>query len=361
MTDGRGKLLLHVYPTFAVGGAQARFAAIANRFGARWRHAIVAMDGNLGCRERLDPSLDITYPAVGIVKGDVIGNIRRFRHALVTLDPATLVTSNWGSIEWALANRLPITRHIHTEDGFGPEERTRQIPRRVWTRRIALRGRDVIVPSQTLRAMATGVWRLDASRVHYVPNGVALHRFDEAVPAVLPGEGPVIGAIAALRAEKNLARLLRAFALVRAEMPARLVLVGDGGERASLQALAQELGIAGSVIFTGYILEPASLYRALDVFALSSDTEQMPLTVLEAMAARLPVVATDVGDIRNMVADENAPFITPLDAQALAGSILTLLRDDARRTSIGMANRARAEHTFDQETMFQAWARFFDG
>jgi hypothetical protein len=92
-------LLLHVYATFAVGGPQVRFAALANRFGREFRHAIVAMDGNTACRERLDPGLDVTFPPVEIRKGDTLGNRRRFRAVLAGLRPDALVTSNWGSIE----------------------------------------------------------------------------------------------------------------------------------------------------------------------------------------------------------------------------------------------------------------------
>ena len=128
MTDA--PLLLHVFSTFAPGGPQVRFAAIANHFGRRWRHAVVAMDGNTACRERLDPGLDVSFLESGAVKGDTLGNIRRFRAALRAMRPAALVTSNWGSIEWAMANALPLVRHVHLEDGFGPEERDRQLPRR---------------------------------------------------------------------------------------------------------------------------------------------------------------------------------------------------------------------------------------
>lgn len=92
-------LVLHVFPTFAVGGPQVRFAAVANRFGRDWRHRVVAMDGDLACRERLDPSLDVAFPEVAVRKGDTLGNVRRIRRVLRALRPHVLVTCNWGSIE----------------------------------------------------------------------------------------------------------------------------------------------------------------------------------------------------------------------------------------------------------------------
>lgn len=116
------RTLLHVFPSFATGGVQVRFAAIANRFGRRWRHAIIAMDGDLACAERLDPSLDVIFPSVELPRNNTLGNIRRCRKAIRSIAPSTLVTSNWGTVEWALANLLPLVRHVHVEDGLGPDE-----------------------------------------------------------------------------------------------------------------------------------------------------------------------------------------------------------------------------------------------
>src|SRR5580693_1583300 len=174
----RPPLLLHAFSSFAVGGAQVRFAAIANRYPDAWRHAIVAMDGNLECRERFDSNVELSFPAIEIRKGDTLGNVRRFRGLLRALRPHALVSGNWGAIEWARANVWPLARHIHTEDGFGPDEGgRRQIPRRVLTRRLVLRRSTVVLPSRTLLRLATEVWRLDPARLLYIPNGIDLARF----------------------------------------------------------------------------------------------------------------------------------------------------------------------------------------
>jgi len=359
---GPPPLILHVFSSFAVGGVQARFAAIVNRFGHRWRHAIVAMDGDLSCRERLSPELELEFPMVDVRKGDTIGNVWRFRRALHGLRPNLLVTSNWGTIEWSMANLIPIVRQVHIEDGFGPDDCGGRLPRRVRMRRMLLRNRIVVLPSRTLWTIATRIWRLDPKRLRYVANGIDLARFAVPLrPAAHAGEVPVIGTVAALRPEKNIGRLLRAFALATAVLPARLVVAGDGPERASLEILARKLRIADRVRFAGHVAEPAALYKELDLFAMSSDTEQMPLSLLEAMAAGLPVASTDVGDIRSMLAADNGRYVTACDDAALAGSLRMLLDQGALRQALGTANRAKAENDFGQARMFEAWAAVFDG
>jgi len=162
--------------------------------------------------------------------------------------------------------------------------------------------------------------------------------------------------------EKNLQTLIEAFRFVRTSTPnVDLVIVGDGPERPALGALAVELGIAGDVRFAGHMPHPEREYADFDIFALSSDTEQMPLSVLEGMAARLPVVATDVGDVRQMLAATNERFVVARDAGALATALLALIDAPDLRSDIGRANRDKAVREYDQERMFNAWAAVFDG
>ncbi len=356
-------LLLHVFPSFAVGGAQVRFAALANRYGARWRHAIVALDGQTDCAARLAPDVPFEVLPSPYARGDAAPlRLRRIAALLRRVDPALLVTSNWGSMDWVIANRL-FRRgpHLHTEDGFGPEESRAQFPRRILARRLLLRGSTVVLPSATLLRAARGTWHLPEARLHQIPNGLDLTRFHPGAGAP-GGDPPLIGTVAALRAEKNLARLLHAAAILLADgTPLRLLVVGDGPERGRLGALADSLGLAASVQFAGAIPDPAAAYRSMDLFCLSSDTEQMPFSLLEAMATGLPVAATDVGDIAAMVAAENAPYLAACDPAALAAALRPLLRDAALRAAVGAANRRRSERVFDQEAMFAAYAGLIDG
>ena len=110
----------------------------------------------------------------------------------------------------------------------------------------------------------------------------------------------------------------------------------------------------------GYLTNPARYIGLFDVYAISSDTEQFPISLVEATAARLPAVCTDVGDISQIIANENAPFVVPAaDEAAFASALSTLLNDAALRTRIGTANRARVEAEFTHEVMVDTYTRLY--
>jgi glycosyltransferase involved in cell wall biosynthesis len=286
--------------------------------------------------------------------------------ALKRLQPDLLITYNWGAIEWAIANRLlAVASHVHLEDGFGKEEADTQIRRRVYCRRWALaRCTKVVVPSRRLEDLARRVWKLPPEIITYLPNGVDVARFAAPVRDTIPGftrlPGElVVGTVAPLRPEKNVGRLLRVFAMVGGHVPARLIIAGDGVERGALERLAGELGIADRVVFTGRVM-PEAVLGTFDVFTMSSDTEQMPIALIEAMAANRAVASVDVGDVKTMVCEENKNFIVPRDDhQAFATAIEHLLQDDARRDMLGRKNRDRVLAEFSQERMFAAYSEIF--
>lgn len=360
------RTLLHVFPSFAIGGAQMRFIQLANHFGRRYRHLIVTMNGEHEALARLSADVDARLLTVPVKKASPWSNLAGFRQILRQECPDLLVTSNWGSIEWALANLSGLCPHVHMEDGFGPDEVSRQLPRRVWTRRLALRRATIMLPSQTLYRLAHDVWRLPQQRLRHIPNGVDCRRFAAPADAELvarlglDGPEPIIGTVAALRAEKNPGRLLDAFAQVSRDRPARLVIIGDGPEMPKLQAMAGTLGLSRRVVFTGAMTQPERLLPAFTIFALSSNTEQMPLSVLEAMAAGKPVASTRVGDVGAMLCGENAPFVVEPRAEELAQAMGALLDAPDRAKRIGAANARRAQACFDQSLMFSAYGDLFD-
>lgn len=353
--------LLHVFPTFAVGGQQTRLATIANRLGSAASHRLISLDGRDQAVALLNPDLDFALLSAPSPSSNLLERMRRIAALCRATRYDILVTYNWGAIEFALANRLFLRRpNIHFEDGFGPEEAHHQKMRRVLIRRLVLQHALLIVPSRKLEEIAHRAWRLAPHRVTYIPNGIDPRRFDSfrsnGTPFFVQQEGEcIIGSFSPLRREKNIGRLLTAFAQL-SPLPARLVVCGDGPERAALMQLAEGLGILNRVSFTGHVPRPELIMGAFDLFAITSDTEQMPYAVLEAMAARLPVVATDVGDISLMVADKNRPFvIAPADTRGLAEALTQLCTDAPLRRQIGHSNRAKVQEQFGIEPMVEAF------
>jgi glycosyltransferase involved in cell wall biosynthesis len=350
--------LLHVFPSFAVGGSQIRFAKLVKLHGSRYQHSVISLDGNLEMAPRIADA-NVACEILDRFKGGFVANTLSYRKVLARKRPDILVTYNWGAIEWALANRLlPLARHIHIEDGFGREEVKTQITRRIWMRRLALSGRSstIVVPSKRLEDIALGAWKLNRKQLVYVPNGVDCVRFTPADRA--PGDDIQIGTVAGLRPEKNVARLITAFDALATRHPhLRLVIVGDGPDRAALEGMVQALASRERIRFIGESATPEQVMRQMDIFALSSDTEQMPLSVLEAMASGLPVVSTDVGDVARMVSPQNRSFI--VNPHDFAAALEHLVQAEKERRDIGAANRGRALELFSETRMADRYAALF--
>jgi glycosyltransferase involved in cell wall biosynthesis len=351
---------LHVFATFGIGGPQMRQCELIARMGPEWRHDIVAMDGNFAASARAPKELlgELMGPPGG--RG-FASSVRAFVRMLRQRKPDLLLTYNWGSIEACAAARIvDVRNHVHHEEGFGPTEQTARHARRNWIRRLALaRAHAVVVVSNGLLSIARNEWRVPLQKLMFLPNGVDLARFrprDVVESTAL--RTCVVGAVGGLRAEKDHATLLRAFAKMRSD--ARLELTGDGPERAALEALARELRIDGRVQFCGSTDDTAASYRRMDVFALSSRTEQMPISMLEAMASGLPVASTDVGDVRAMLPVSARGALAPAgdDAQ-LARCLDALVEDPVRRAREGIANRAQALASHDADECLQRYVDLY--
>jgi len=358
------KHLLHIFPSFGIGGVPLRMVRIINHFGKRFHHTAIVLDNNLEAAARITDALDVTLVPMRRVNQSVLHSVARGAAVLRRLRPDLLLTYNWGAIEWAVASRLlPRSRHIHFEAGFSQGEADAQIPRRVLFRRWALaRCVLVVVPSRYLEELACRVWRLPAAKVVYIPNSVDTARFSTRARDMIPGfcrrpDKLVIGTVAPLRPEKNIGRLLRVFAILGNSLALRLIVAGDGVELPALQRFAADLGITDRVVFTGRVA-PESVLGAFDIFALSSDTEQMPNALLEAMAAGRAVAAVDVGDVKNIVCEANREFIVARDDEAaFAAAITRLLRNGRQRDALGKQNRQRVVEKYSQERMFLAYSK----
>ncbi len=303
-----------------------------------------------------------------IAKGNTLAATFSCRKFLKAHKPDLLVTYNWGATEWALANSIfPICPTIHIQDGFGEDEQDREKSSRRMLRKFAYRNcAKIIVPSLTLEKLARESWEVPDERLRFIPNGIHVESFTGKADTALTKSlgiqksGKVIGTVAALRPEKNIGRLIEAFSLVEDRHPdSQLVIVGDGVGMSALRMLAERVCSKGRVIFTGNMAQPEKILPAFDVFALSSDTEQMPLSIIEAMATGLPIVSTEVGDVKKMVADENKPYIVGREAPVLAENLYGLLRTPTAAEKIGAANyqKARAQYGIDQ--MVAAYDQLF--
>jgi glycosyltransferase involved in cell wall biosynthesis len=191
-----------------------------------------------------------------------------------------------------------------------------------------------------------------------ITNGVVIRAAPEEVDRVTAREvlglAPdefVVGAIARLADQKAHHVLLRAMARLKQDHArCRLVLVGDGERRRELEQLASDLGISDLVLFAGERRDVPDLLAGFDVSSLSSVHEAMPLSVIESMAACLPVVATDCGALRDLVVDGETGYLVPVgDVAALADRLVVLADHPALRVRLGKNARALAEQNFTIE------------
>ncbi|MEZ5730082.1 MAG: glycosyltransferase [Burkholderiaceae bacterium] len=346
---------------FQPGGAQARFLRLARAFPSQSLHLVSAMDDSYAAMDLLADLPNIRACPVETAPRSMRRNVSAMVATIRRERPSLVASYNWGAIEWALACALTRTRHVHVEDGFGPDEADRRHLRRNLGRRalLALSSGELVVCSSNLERIARHEWGIPARRIHYIPNGVDISairlrstRTARSIFARDDGE-IVLGTLAMLRPEKNLGAMLRIVADVE---HVRLVIAGDGPERESLEQTARALGIDDRVEFLGRRDDIATLLAELDVFALTSRTEQLPMALLEAMAAGLPAVATDVGDVAAALAPANRSYIVAQEPDALAAATRALVADPALRESIGRANRARVESHYSQHEMVRAWS-----
>ncbi|AUX24467.1 glycogen synthase [Sorangium cellulosum] len=241
--------------------------------------------------------------------------------------------------------------------------------RRAWLRHLTARLVDahVAVSEKTADFMKKHN-EVPLSKLHVILNGIDLTRFgpDSAARGRIRAElgipegAWVAGAVGRLSQIKNHALLLRAAAGVLSD-DGRLLLVGDGPEAAPLRALAGELGIRDRVVFAGERHDVPELLAALDVFVLSSNSEGLPLSMVEAMATGLPVVSTAVGGIPDLVAEGETGLLVPAGAaDALASQLAALKADPARAAAMGRRGRALALGRYSAEHMTASYMDIYD-
>jgi len=227
----------------------------------------------------------------------------------------------------------------------------------------------IVTNSQAAVSALLGLRNRKVHKVTIVPNGVDLDEFRPTLSTRqvraqlgIDDHTPLVGIVAVLRPEKDVATFLRAASLVSTSVPsARFLVIGDGGERAKLEALAQELRLPPRVLFLGDRSDVPNLLSALDVFVLTSRAESFPNAALEAMAMGLPVAATDVGGTFELIVDRETGFLGPAgNAEGIARRIAELLRNPYLRRTLGAAGAARARNEFGSTRMKERLENLYD-
>ena len=364
--------ILHLHSSFNPGGQETRTVRLMNHFGDQAEHTVLsAVPDAFGAADLIDKRVKVAFPKDAAPSLAGMPGMGRYRKLAAYMKKFHLVLGyNWGSMDGVMARTLlgqamGLPPLIHHEDGFNHDEIDRLKKRRNWFRTIALqRAHTLVVPSKTLEKIARTAWHQPAEKISRFPNGIDTAHFNRkaqrgAFPGFVKRDGEVVvGTIAGLRTVKNLPRLVRAVAAAGPNV--RLAIAGEGPERGAIFAEAERLGIADRVVMPGFLRDPARYIGLFDIFALSSDSEQYPISLVEAMASGIPAVSTDVGDVRNIVAKENQPFIIGRDDEnGLAKAIATLAANPKLRNEISDANRAVAFSQYDEETMFARYRQLY--
>lgn len=198
-----------------------------------------------------------------------------------------------------------------------------------------------------------------ASRAVTVHEGIDLGHVVAAPPAALheefwlPHGSPIVGNVAALVPHKGQRHFVEAAALVVREVPdARFVIAGEGELRPTLEHLIKHLNLEKHVILAGFRPDVLSLHKAFDVFVMSSITEGLGTSLLDAMACGRPIVATTAGGMPEVVQDgQTGILVPPRNDRAMADALITLLKDPALRDRMGAAGLALANARFSAERM----------
>jgi glycosyltransferase involved in cell wall biosynthesis len=362
---------LHLHSTFAAGGKERRAVRLMNAFGPRVTHAIVSgVPGETDAAREISRALRVEWPGEfpSLTGLPTPARLQRIARAMCGYD--LVLTYNWGAMDAVMAHTLfadvyKLPPLVHHEDGFNADEQAGLSRKRNWYRRIALgRAAALVVPSETLEEIALTTWAQPIGRVTRIPNGIDTAAFakrprPDALRGIIKRPGELwIGTLAGLRPVKNLPALVRAFADTPDQW--QLVIVGEGPEELAIRAEAERLGVEHRVHLPGFAADPARYVGLFDVFALSSHSEQFPISLVEAMAAGLPVAAPAVGDIAGMVSEDNRPMIVSAGDEAALGHALDVLaHDPPLRTRLGKANRAEARRRYDERVMIDAYRRLY--
>lgn len=370
-------LIVHVLYRLDTGGMERMLVTLINQTCQRYRHAVICLEGYGALRDQIEPD-DVKCVALDKAPGKDWRCYFKLWRVLRNLKPDLVHTYNIGAVDVAPVARLAgVRRVVHAErgrDAADPrgESRKYRLLRR-WLLPFIDRYLAVSTDLQNWLIEKVGI---PSSRVVCIPNGIDVTAFAAAAaegsartllgPFAPPGT-VLIGTVGRLDAVKDQAGLIAAFRILCEALPhererLRLVLLGEGSQRAALESRIARDGLLTQVRLLGNRSDVAALFAEFDVFALSSIAEGMPGVLLEAMASGLPVVATDVGGVGEVVVSGvTGTLVSASDPKALAVALRDYVLDEGLRTKHGAAGRERAVTRFSLQTMLSAYTELYDG
>ena len=221
--------------------------------------------------------------------------------------------------------------------------------------------------SRYLQAETLSAFGCTACRIEVIPNFIDPEvydrgRYSEDVRAQFDGSKRVLMHISNFRRVKRVVDVVRTYARVAQEIPSVLVMVGDGPERTAAEQEARALGVADGVFFLGKLEAVAPLLAAADLFLLPSETESFGLSALEALASGVPVVASDVGGLPEVVRHEETGLLVPLgDVEAMASAAVGILRDSDRWHAMSQLAASDARARFGIDEIVAQYEAFYQG
>lgn len=362
--------ILHVIDSLDIGGMERVVIDVANGLDAAQFDQIVCC---LSRRGEAANELHDDVRCIDLGKGDKADRWMPWKLArLIRRERPDIVHSqSWSGVDTALAMMFaPGIKLVHSEHGRNFHDLHGQSWLRRFARRWLYQQADVVFAiSAEVREFYCRQTKFPLERMQVIPNGVELPRIDAADGSDvreelgIEPEEFVIGTVARLDKNKDTLTLVRAFAelaTINTNAALKLLIVGDGEQRATLEQFVSERGLNRNVIFAGMRRDVPRVLKAMNVFALSSLSEGMPMTVLEAMAARLPVVATAVGALPEIVEEGNTGFLIPVgDAATMAERLLRLVVDRQLAKAFGEASRRKVERDFTLERTLQRYAELY--
>lgn len=330
---------------------------------------------HVACFDREGPLLDqlpldigevVAFPLEGFARLSTIRQAARFirflRMARIQIIQTFDYYTNVFGLPLARLAGVPITVGSRRDHGFKRTVGEARAER--WSLRLAM---QVVVNAEAIKQRLVQEKCLATDRIRVIQNGLDLSRFPIAheggqQPSGFEARSVVFAVVANLRPEKGHLTFMRAAKMVASVCPeARFVLVGDGPMRQKLEEFTRTLGLSEKVYLMGAVTNVPRALQDVDVVVSPSDTEGFPNAVLDGMAASKPIVATDAGGTRELVAEGSTGYLVPVsDAEQLADRMIALCQSSTARRSMGDKARKVVEQSFTVEIMARRFGLLYE-